>query len=63
MLMQKKMENLTMHDQNDIKRLNDGSIDYTHYIKKGHAIRSEDAHRFLSKIGSFLRNLFTRTVY
>lgn len=51
-----------MHQQDEIKRLKDGSIDYTHYLKKGRAIRSKDAHCFLSKIGSFLKNLFARQV-
>lgn len=51
-----------MHQQNDIKRLDDGSMDYTHYIEQGRAIRSKDAYRFLSKISSFLRNLFAQTV-
>jgi len=39
-----------MTQQPDIKTLNDGSIDYAHYITKSHAIRSADAHRALAAI-------------
>jgi hypothetical protein len=51
-----------MPQETDIKRLNDGSIDYAHYIKKSHVIRSKAAHRFISKIGSFLRGVFSTEV-
>ncbi len=37
-----------MAQQEDIKTLNGGSIDYAHYIAKGRAIRSQEAHFVLA---------------
>lgn len=36
----------------DYRKLNDGSIDYAHYITKSHAIRSKEAHCFIARIGN-----------
>ena len=51
-----------MSQQADIKRLEDGSIDYAHYTQKGHAIRCSEMQRFMSRIKKYARNLFTRIV-
>ncbi len=37
-----------MTQQPEIKTLNGGSIDYSHYIAMSHTIRSNDAHRAMA---------------
>lgn len=41
------------------KTIAGGSIDYTHYMRKSHEIRSQGAHRFLRSVGGWLKGLFT----
>lgn len=47
--------------QTEIKRLNDGSIDYAHYIAKGRAIRSHDTNQALVTICGALKAAWIAT--
>jgi len=44
-----------MTQQTEIRTLKGGSIDYAHYIARGHEIRSNDAHRAVATMAKMLR--------
>jgi hypothetical protein len=47
--------------QTDIKRLNDGSIDYAHYIARSRVIRSHDTNQALVTICGALKAAWNAT--
>lgn len=46
-----------MTQQTHIKTLEDGSIDYAHYITRSHFIRSDTMHRSLERLVTGLNHL------
>ena len=50
-----------MTQRTDIKRLNDGSIDYAHYIARSQAIRRHDADQVSATISRALKAVWNAT--